>query len=215
MLVLDQVDNVGNQFLAELRNIEVQNDRLRFKKNLARLGSIFAYEVSKSLSYQKQSVETPLGTKEIKLINSQPIVLVMLRAALPFYDGFIEFFDHADSGFIGSYRVENEDSPISVNYLYQAFPEIGGREVIILDPMLATGKSMVEAINKILEVGHPKKIHVVSIIAAPEGIEYIQSKIGIPVEIWVGSVDERLNDKSYIVPGLGDAGDLAFGPKIG
>lgn len=215
MFVLDQTDTVGNQFLAELRNVDVQQDRLRFKKNLARLGSIFAFEVSKSLSYEQQIVNTPLGSKKINLIHSQPVVLAMLRAALPFFEGFIEFFDHADSGFIGSYRVENEDSPISVSYLYQAFPNIEGREVIILDPMLATGNSMVEAIKKISESGKPKKIHLVSVIAAPEGIRHIQSSIGIPVEIWVGSIDERLNDKSYIVPGLGDAGDLAYGPKIG
>lgn len=216
MYILEETNSVANHFLAELRDIKHQNDRLKFRRNLERLGEVMAYEISKKLSYHEVLVETPLGEKKAGLILEQPVLITVLRAALPFFQGFLNFFDQADSGFIGAYRKEEkgENSVIEIEYLYQATPEINNKDLIIIDPMLATGNSIVKTIENLLKKGNPKSIHIVSVIAAPEGIKYIRKKVKLSYKLWVCSVDDHLNEQSYIVPGLGDAGDLSFGNKI-
>jgi uracil phosphoribosyltransferase len=217
MFILDKSNSIANQFLQELRDRKIQIDRFRFRKNLERLGEIMAYEISKSLYYSVETIETPLGKTDIPLLKNQPVLISVMRAAIPFYQGFLNFFDTADSGFIGAYRIEkpHSSSEVEIDYLYQAAPNIEGKEVIIIDTMLATGKSFIKTIeNLVLTHGKPSKVHIASVIAAPEGIDYIKNNLNTPYNLWICSVDEKLNDKSYIIPGLGDAGDLCFGHKL-
>ena len=216
MFILDKKNSIANHFLYQLRDSEIQKDRFRFRKNLERLGEIMAYEISKSLPFYQKSIKTPLGNSSVELIKYQPVLISVLRAAIPFYQGFLNFFDDSDSGFIGAYRKgETDDSKnIEIDYLYQAAPSIEGREVILIDPMLATGKSFIKTIENLYKNGNPSKIHIASVIAAPEGIDFLQKNTNQSVDIWICSLDEKLNDKSYIIPGLGDAGDLSFGVKL-
>jgi len=214
MFVLNQQPSIANQFLYELRNIETQNDRQRFRINLERLGEILAYELSKTLIYSPKMTQTPLTSAEIFVPSESPVLISILRAALPFYQGFLNYFNHSESGFVGAFRQEKQGEKVSISYQYQALPEINGKEIILIDPMLATGKSLVETIENLLKIGTPNKIHIASVIAAPEGIEFIKEKFGDSITFWLGAIDERLNEKYYIVPGLGDAGDLAYGLKI-
>ncbi|MCG8474076.1 MAG: uracil phosphoribosyltransferase [Cytophagales bacterium] len=216
MFKLNETNSVANQFLAELRDITVQGDSMRFRHNLRRLGSLLAYEISKELEYEEKEITTPLTTASIPMISAQPILMTILRAGVPFYDGFLEIFDKAYSGFIGAYRRKNEDVPDGFDiYLgYSAFPDITDKELIVIDPMLATGASLAKSLDKILEFGTPKKIHVAATIAAPEGVEYVLKNISAPIKIWTCALDEKLDEHKYIVPGLGDAGDLAYGEKL-
>lgn len=210
---LDKINSIANHFLTELRDKEIQSDRLRFRNNLERLGEVLAYEVSKELDYNEKVISSSLGNKKTKLIKEQPVLVTIMRAGLPFFAGFINYFDHAPSGFIGAYRVEDGNS-ISIESGYLAMPKIEGKEVILVDPMLATGKSIVNSIDKMIINGVPKRVHIVAAIAAPEGIDFISKNIKVPLAIWVGSIDERLDQNAYIVPGLGDAGDLSYGGKM-
>lgn len=216
MFILNQKNSIANHFLAELRDVSVQNDRMRFRKNLERIGEILAYEVSKSLSYSKKRIEGPFGEISTSLMPEQPVIISVLRAAVPFYQGIINFFDHADSGFIGAYReeVQEKGEPVTISLNYMAAPDITDKTIILVDPMLATGKSFMKSIQHLLANGTPRQIEIVSAIAAPEGVAYIADNLAIPHRIWTGALDEKLNSKSYIIPGLGDAGDLAFGPKL-
>ncbi len=216
MFVLNRHNSIANQFLAELRDVTKQGDRLRFRRNLERLGEIMAYEISKEMEYQPALIKSPLQETTVNLINTQPVIISILRAAVPFFQGLVSFFDHADCGFIGSYRKEpvNENSEVEIEFGYLAAPDIIGKEVILVDPMLATGKSFVESYKNLISKGKPSRIHIVSVIAAPDGIDYIQKHLSISHKFWICSLDEKLNDKYYIVPGLGDAGDLAYGPKL-
>jgi len=189
---------------------------MRFRKNLERLGEIMAYEISKSLPYKNEEITTPLQNTTLSVLQEHPVLIGILRAALPFYQGFLNYFDKSESGFIGAYRQEKKlkGDDIEIDFLYQAAPSIEGKEVILIDPMLATGKSYVTAIEHLLQNGKPKKIHIVSVIGAPEGIAYIKENIKIPINFWICALDEKLNNQAYILPGLGDAGDLSFGEKI-
>lgn len=216
MFILNHQKSIANHFLAELRDIHRQKDRLRFRRNLERLGEIMAYEISKEMDYQPSSIESPFKKMKVDLICHQPVIIPVLRAAIPFFQGILNYFDHADSGFIGAFRRAhiNHESPIEIDLKYIAAPSIDNRHVMIVDPMLATGKSIIESIDNLLPNGLPAKIHIVSVIAAPEGIEYIRQKLKIPHKFWTCALDEKLNTQSYIVPGIGDAGDLAFGPKL-
>ncbi|SIS79996.1 uracil phosphoribosyltransferase [Belliella pelovolcani] len=216
MFILNQQNSIANTYLAEIRNVEVQHDRLRFRKNIERLGELLAYEISKSLSFKQTSITTPLKDTSINLISDQPILISVLRAAMPFYQGFLNIYDHADSGFIGAYRTEEVKggAEIEISLLYQAAPNIDGKEVILIDPMLATGKSFLKSIENLQKNGLPKMIHIASVIAAPEGVAYLEQNIKLPYKLWTCALDEKLNSNSYIVPGLGDAGDLAFGEKL-
>ncbi|WP_373492792.1 uracil phosphoribosyltransferase [Aquiflexum sp.] len=217
MFILDKTNSIANQYLFELRDKSIQIDRLRFRKNLERLGKIMAYEISKSLHYSSRTIETPLGNATIPLMQEQPVLISVMRAAIPFFQGFLNFFDAADSGFIGAYRVAEKpcSKEVEIDYLYQAAPSLEGKEVIIIDPMLATGKSFINTVeNLLLTHGNPTMIHIACVIAAPEGIDYIKNQLRIPFTLWICSLDEKLNDRSYIIPGLGDAGDLCFGQKL-
>lgn len=215
MFILNEVNSVAHQFLLELRDVQIQKDSLRFRRNLERMGEILAYEVSKSLEYEPKKITTPLGETNIPVLKEQPVLISILRAGLPFYQGFLNIFDSAESGFIGAFRNPHDaDYSFDVSMNYHAIPSIEGRTVIVIDPMLATGSSLVKAMQLLESNGRPKHIHIMSLIAAPEGIDYLEKNISIPFTIWTGAVDEKLNNMYYIVPGLGDAGDLSFGSKL-
>ncbi len=213
MFVLTTSDSIGNQFIAELRDVTIQGDRLRFRKNLERIGEILAYEISKALPYQTKTIETPLAQASVRIPATNPVIIVVLRASLPFYNGFLNFYDKAESGFIGAFREEGEGE-IKINLGYHASPGLQGKTVILADPMLATGKSFVRTIEALLSHGTPEIIHIAAAIASPEGIKYLHENLKVPFRLWIGAVDQSLNAQSYIVPGLGDAGDLAFGEKL-
>ena len=201
MFILNQNNSIANQYLAELRDINVQKDRMRFRKNLERLGEILAYEVSKKLPYSSASVPSPFGEVETKLLAENPVIIAVLRAAVPFYQGVLNLFDHSDSGFIGAYRNESEsDSAIEITLNYLAAPDLTNKTIIMVDPMLATGKSILKSLQALNGNGIP--------------IQHIQENLDLPHRFWIGAVDDKLNHQSYIIPGLGDAGDLAFGSKI-
>lgn len=208
---LSNTNSVGNQFMHELRDREIQKDRMRFRKNLERLGEIMAYEVSKVLDYKKESVTTSLGSASINTLKSQPVLITILRAGLPYHQGFLNFFDRADNGFVGAYR--KEEGEISVQLDYVACPSLEGRDVILIDPMLATGRSLVKALSALLTKGTPRHLHIASVVSAPAGLNYIKENINLPYSVWVCAEDETLNSNFYIVPGLGDAGDLSYGEK--
>lgn len=215
VFVLNKENTIANHFLAELRDQDIQQDRLRFRRNLERLGEVLAYEFSKVLSYESEEILTPLGSVQTPLAKDELVVMTILRAGLPFYQGFMNFFDFADSGFIGAFRKEADNQKeISVDLGYIATGDLDDKTLVLLDPMIATGKSLIEAIDHLSGFGRPRHIHILSVISAPEGIAYLQSHLKQPHSIWTVSVDEKLNDKAYIVPGLGDAGDLAFGKKL-
>ena len=216
MFVLNRHKSVASQFLAELRDVTIQNDRLRFRRNLERLGEIMAYEISKEMDFQVVTLQTPLESTEEHTLEQQPVVISIMRAAMPLFQGVINYFDRADCGFVGAFRKEMADGipAVEIDFSYMATPNIEGKEVILVDPMLATGKSLVESLSHLFKNGTPSKIHIVSVIAAPEGINYIKEKLSIDHKFWIGALDEKLNDEFFIVPGLGDAGDLAYGPKL-
>jgi len=215
VFVLDQTFSIANEFLIQLRDQKIQVDRMRFRQNLERLGTLLAYELSKSFAFQEHQVKTSLGIAHTHTLSSQPVLIPILRAALPFYQGFLHVFDAADSGFIGAYRTESTGvEQLTIDMEYMACGNIEGRTVVLIDPMLATGKSIVQSAEALRAYGTPEHLHFVAAIAAPEGIAYIQDKISGDYSNWTGAIDEKLNDKSYIIPGLGDAGDLCFGEKV-
>jgi uracil phosphoribosyltransferase len=214
MFVLHHSPSVANQFLADMRDVHIQKDSMRFRKNLERVGEILAYEISKKMEYVHRTVHTPLGYAETKMLKEQPVLVCVLRAGLPFYQGFLNFFDEAENSFIGAYRSKpttTHDFDIELHYLTS--PNIEGKTVIIIDPMLATGRSFVKTYQALLQHGKPEKLHIAAVIASEQGLKYIQENLP-PHELWVGDVDKDLNEKYYIIPGLGDAGDLAFGSKL-
>lgn len=203
-----------DQFIGELRNIDVQNDRMRFRRNLERIGELMAYEISKDLEWNTGTVTTPLGDAELPLIAEQPVLATILRAGLPLHQGLLNYFDQADNTFISAYRMNHqEDGSFDVKVEYLASPSVEGKVVILSDPMLATGASMVLAHKALLKRGQPKHVHVVVAIASREGMEYCQRHLPKNCSLWIGALDEELTAHSYIVPGLGDAGDLAYGSK--
>nr|MBI1229317.1 uracil phosphoribosyltransferase [Cytophagales bacterium] len=215
MFILNQQNSIATHFVAELRDVHLQKDRIRFRKNLERLGEIMAYEISKEMTYTSHVVETPFQELPIPLIQVQPVVVAVLRAAIPFFQGVLNFFDQADCGFIGAFRKEHDaDDRIEIELGYSGAPSLEGKEVILVDPMLATGKSFVTSIDELMSNGRPTKIHFLSVIASPEGVSFISNHVDCPFKIWTCALDDHLNEFSYIVPGLGDAGDLAFGPKL-
>lgn len=210
---LSETNSIANKFVAQLRDVNVQKDSLRFRRNLERLGEIIAYEISKTLKYETKEVETPLGIAKIKL-PTQPIVLAtILRAGLPFHQGFLNYFDDAGNAFISAYRKHHKDGTFEIEMGYTSCPDLSGAVVVITDPMLATGASMNLALEELRGNGQPAKIHVVTAIASRQGLDYLK-KNNPSIHLWMGAIDEELTAKSYIVPGLGDAGDLAFGPKM-
>jgi uracil phosphoribosyltransferase len=213
---LSDVDSIGNRFLLSMRDINTQTDRYLFRRNMQRLGSIMAYEISKTLSYRQESVATPLGTAKANLPVQYPVLITILRAGLPFFTGFQEYFDHSDAGFIGAYRQEGTGK-ITIKVDYAATPPIEGKDLVLIDPMLATGRSAIDAVNLLTKTARPSHIHLACMVAAPEGLKYAAENLqrgGISYTIWSFAVDEKLDERFYIVPGLGDAGDLSFGNRI-
>lgn len=211
LFVLSEQQSIANQFLYELRDKHVQTDRMRFRRNMERLGEILAYEISKHLSYHPSTIQTPLGETSLALLTEQPVLITILRAGIPFHHGFLNFFDHADSGFIGAFR--NEGEAITVTVDYASLPPLDDRSVMLIDPMLATGRSLVDAHKLLLRKGTPRHVYIVSLVAAPEGIELVRKSLSASYSLWTCAIDEKLNSSYYIVPGLGDAGDLSFGRK--
>jgi len=207
-------NSILNQFISELRNLEVQNDSLRFRRNLERIGEIFAYEISKKLKYETKMITTPLGELEMTLPVNDVVVSSILRAGLPLHNGILNYFDQAQNAFISAFRKYHKDGSFDIQFGYLSAPDINDKTLILSDPMLASGSSMVLAYKSMLERGKPSHTHIVSIIASKEGVRFL--KKNIPDEnytLWVGAVDDELTAKAYIVPGLGDAGDLAYGAK--
>lgn len=213
--VLSQENSIILNYLSELRDTKVQNDPLRFRKNLERIGEIMAYEVSKTLKYSEVSVHTPLGIKKTKNLNEQPVLALILRASLPMHQGMLNVFDRAENAFLAAFRVSNPDGSVRTELSYAATPKLDNKVLILADPMLATGQSMIDCLKLLLKFGKPSEIHLLSAIASQSGLNFVVENTAPEVQVWIGDVDESLNDKSYIVPGLGDAGDLAYGEKLG
>lgn len=213
--ILSENNSVLNHFLGQIRNINVHNDSMRFRRNIERIGEIMAYELSKELHYKNIEIQTPLGIKKTTEINDQLVLCSILRAGLPLHLGFLNYFDSAENGFISAYRHHpNNDAYFEIKVEYQAVADINNKNVILIDPMLATGQSIVAVFNQLMERGSPKEIHVAVVIAAPEGIAHLEKHLPENCRLWIATLDEKLDEKSYIVPGLGDAGDLAFGQKL-
>lgn len=211
---LGATNSILNQFVAELRDVTIQTDSLRFRRNIERIGEILSYEISKQISYENKNVQTPLGRASLMIPCSQVVISTILRAGLPFHQGFLNYFDHAENAFVSAYRKYKDRLNFDIHIEYIASPRLNGKTLIITDPMLATGSSMELAFQALLTKGEPEHIHVASIIASKQAIHYIKEKM--PAEkttVWVAAIDDQLDEHSYIVPGLGDAGDLAFGIK--
>lgn len=202
-----------SNWVSELRDVNVQNDRLRFRRNLERIGEVAAYEISKEMQWNEVEIQTPLGIHNSKVLAEQPVLATILRAGLPLHNGMLNYFDKADNAFISAYRKHHRDGSFEISLEYMSCPSLEGRIVMISDPMLATGASIVKTIAVLQADWKPAKIYVVCAIASTIGIEYIERECGTDVSIWCGDIDDELTAKGYIVPGLGDAGDLAFGSK--
>lgn len=210
---LSENHSLVSNWVAELRDTQVQTDRMRFRRNLERIGEVAAYEISKTLEWEKKDVSTPLGIAGCKMLKQEPVLITILRAGLPLHNGMLNYFDKADNGFIAAYRKHHHDGSFEISLEYMSCPSLEGRVVIISDPMLATGASLVKSIQFLKDEGKAKEIHIVAAIACSVGIEYVHREAP-DVKIWCGDIDEELTAKGYIVPGLGDAGDLAFGSKL-
>lgn len=210
----DETPSLVSQYMSELRNVNVQNDMLRFRRNLERIGEIMAYEISKTVNYKTVDIETPLAVAHCHELDEKIVLATIFRAGIPFHKGFLDYFDHAQNAFVSAYRKYKEKENFDVFIEYIASPSIEGKTLIIADPMLATGASMELSYRALLTKGTPAKIHVASVIASKVAIEYIKKTFPEDrTTIWVGAIDDEINAHSYIVPGLGDAGDLAYGIK--
>lgn len=211
---LGEQNSIFNQYMAELRDRDIQKDSMRFRRNMERIGEIFAYEISKQLTFSTTDVQTPLGVAKVPQLASQPVIASVLRAGLPIHQGFLNVFDKAENAFISAYRKYEKDGSFHINFEHISGPSTDGKTIILTDPMLASGASMVLAYQALLKKGTPVHTHIVSVISSREGLDYVQRNVaGHPVTIWTGAVDDELTAKSYIVPGLGDAGDLCYGEK--
>jgi uracil phosphoribosyltransferase len=212
---ISEENSVLNHFLGQLREVTIQKDSMRFRRNMERIGEIMAYEISKKLTYSDIAITTPLGIKNTSKIENKIVLSSILRAGLTIHQGFLNYFDDAENGFVSAYRNHyNSDENFDILVEYQALPNINDKTLILVDPMLATGQSLVAVLNKILTTHQPKEIHIAVVIASPEGIKYITENLPKNCHLWIASLDEKLNEKNYIVPGLGDAGDLAYGTKL-
>jgi uracil phosphoribosyltransferase len=211
---LSKNNSLLNHWVAELRDVQVQNDRMRFRRNIERIGEVAAYELSKTLRFNTVDVTTPLGVASTPLLEEQPVLATILRAGLPLHQGMLNYFDKADNAFISAYRKHHPDGSFEISLEYLSCPDLNNRILILCDPMLATGASLVETVQAILKTQKPAQIHLVVTIASQKGIEHVEKELGADIPIWCAAIDPILNDQSYIVPGLGDAGDLAFGTKM-
>lgn len=213
MFILAEKNTIAQNFLAELRDKEIQLDAMRFRRNLERVGEIFAYEISKTLRYTQQTISTTLGEKKTNVLASETVLTTVLRAGLPLHQGLLNYLDKSENAFIGAYRGKhNAEDNFAIEMDYITAPNIQGKTLIISDPMIATGQSIEKAYHAMLRYGLPERTHIVAAIASRTGIQFLQERIP-QCHLWIGDIDNELNSKSYIVPGLGDAGDLAFGVK--
>ena len=210
MFLLNKTNSIANHFLAELRDADIQQDSMRFRRNMERLGEVFAYEISKKLSFEEFEVQTPLGLANVNMIKNMPVLATILRAGLPLHQGLLNIFDRSESAFIAAYRKTKKSGDFMIQMEYISSPDLDGKTVIISDPMLATGKSMVLCCKELLANYKIKSLHIVAAIASVEGIEHIKANVP-KANLWIGAVDEEMTTKAYIVPGLGDAGDKIFG----
>ena len=214
--ILNRQNTVLNKFIAQIRDKEVQKDSMRFRRNLERIGEITAYEISKTLGYTPRTVETPLGEAVVQTIDDRIVVATILRAGLPYHQGFLNYFDDAQNAFVSAYRKSTKDGKFTVKVEYISCGDLEGKTLLLVDPMLATGSSLVLAYQALCERGGvPAPTHVAAVIASEQGIDYVQRNMPKQTTtVWAAAVDEELTSRSYIVPGIGDAGDLAFGEKI-
>lgn len=210
---LSEQHSLVSNWVSELRSVDLQADRMRFRRNLERIAEVAAYEISKVLPFEEKEIQTPLGTAECKVLKEQPVLATILRAGLAMHNGLLNFFDQADNAFISAYRKHEKDGSFEISLDYISCPELENRVVIISDPMLATGSSLVKTIQYLRDEGQPREMHIVCAIACTVGIEYVKREEP-SITIWCGDIDDELTAKGYIVPGLGDAGDLAFGAKV-
>lgn len=211
--ILSTNNSLINQFIAELRDVEIQQDRMRFRRNLERIGEIAALEISRTMQYTLRDVTTPLGIAAVPMLTEQPVIGTILRAGLPLHQGVLNYFDRADNAFISAYRKHHKDGSFDISLEYVGSPSLENRILILTDPMLATGSSIVATYKALMEYGRPKHTHVVCALGSTIGVEYLKKHLPADITLWVGAVDEELTAQAYIVPGLGDAGDLAFGEK--
>lgn len=212
---LGEQHSILNRYLYELRQVGIQDDSMRFRRNLERIGELMAYEISKTLEYVAQETRTPLGTTAVDVPKDFPVLATILRAGLPLHQGLLNIFDHSKNAFLAAYRKPHADDSFEIKLHYMASPSLQNQLLILSDPMLATGSSMLLAYQELLNAGIPSHTHIVSVIASRQGVDYLCKMLpGNDCTLWVGAVDEELNSKSYIIPGLGDAGDLAFGKKL-
>lgn len=211
---LGKKQSVLNKFISELRDVSVQKDQMRFRRNIERVGEILGYELSKSLSYHNVDIETPLGASTCNLPNEDVVICSILRAGLPLHQGLLNYFDTAENTFISAFRHHTSEKEFEIKVEYLASPSLEGKTLILADPMLATGGSFVSVFKALMKMGTPKEIHLVSVIGAQPGIDYIKDHFPEDTKLWIATVDKQLNEKGYIIPGLGDAGDLAFGEKL-
>lgn len=212
--ILGERNSVFNVFVSELRNVDVQTDSMRFRRNLERIGEVAAYEISKKMAYDTSRIETPLGIAEMQLPTDEVVLGTILRAGLPLHQGMLNYFDRAQNAFVSAFRKHHKDDSFEIQIEYLSSPPLVDKMLILCDPMLATGRSMVLAYQALVEtMGKPKHTHIVAALGSELGVEYTRRHIP-EATIWIGAVDPELNAKSYIIPGLGDAGDLAYGPKL-
>jgi uracil phosphoribosyltransferase len=212
---ISQNNSILNTFIAEIRNVTIQKDSMRFRRNIERIGEILGYEMSKVLNYKASLIDTPLGVSPINLINDNIVLCSILRAGVPLHNGLLNYFDTAENAFISAYRHhENNSESFEIIVEYLACPNLENKILILADPMLATGQSMVSTFEALKPFGTPKEIHLVSVIGAKDGIDFVENHFDASTHLWIAAVDEKLNEKGYIIPGLGDAGDLAFGEKL-
>ncbi len=211
--ILSNEFSLVNSWINALRNVNTQRDRMKFRRNLERIGEIAAYEISKGLKQTELEIQTPLDTVQVKDIAVQPVVTTILRAGVPLFQGILNYFDEADCGFVAAYRKHDANDYFSIKQDYLTCPNIDGRPLIVADPMLATGASLIEALKDLLNHGKPSQLHIVSAIASREGVGTLEKAYPV-AQIWVGAMDDHLTSKGYISPGLGDAGDLSYGEKL-
>ena len=213
---LSEQRTVVNQYMSELRDKSYQKNRLLFRNNIERIGMMMAFELSKTLQYKEKTITTPLGTIDIPLVKDDLLIATVLRAGLPFHDGFLSVFDHAASAFVSAYRMytNREHTEVGVHTEYMAAPSARGKTLVIVDPMLATGGSMVAAYEALLRTGRPAQVHIACVIAAPEGVEMLRQNVADDTTLWCAAIDPGMNEHKYIVPGFGDCGDLCYGEKL-
>lgn len=208
-------NSILNQFIAEIRDVEIQKDSMRFRRNIERIGEVLSYELSKVLDYQNKTIKTPFGTKEMSLAADDLVLCSVLRAGLPLHQGMLNYFDGAENAFISAYRHHRGDEDaFEVIIKYFAAPSLVGKTLVLTDPMLATGKTLENVLKALKDHGKPKQIHILSVIGSESGVEHIQNVFPENTHLWIAAIDQELNSRGYILPGIGDAGDLAFGVKL-